>query len=282
MPGKKHIDIQGHRGARGLYPENTLPAFIEAVKLGVDTLEMDVVISKDHKVVVSHEAWMSADYCSRPDGLPIEKESELDYNLYKMTYAEIVKYDCGKRGNPEFPLQKAIPAHKPLLSEVITQVEAYTENNNLPRVKYNIEIKSEREEDGIFQPDPQTFTDLVLAEIKEHAILPRIILQSFDVRILQELEKKDPMIVISLLVENTDGLIANLERLGFKPDTYAPEFILVDDHLVKELRSKNIKLIPWTVNETADMKRLLDSEVDGIITDYPDRLINLLQREKKR
>jgi glycerophosphoryl diester phosphodiesterase len=279
MPGRKQIVVQGHRGARGLYPENTLPAFIEAVRLGVDTLEMDVVISQDKQVVVSHEAWMNADFCSGPDGLQLKKETEHKYNLYKMPYAEIVKFDCGKRGNSEFPMQKALPAHKPLLSEVITQVEIYVRNNKLPQIGYNIEIKSDPKDDGIYHPDPGTFTDLVLAEIKEHDFLPRIILQSFDVRILQELKKKNPAIVISLLVENTDGLILNLQRLGFQPDIYAPEFILVDEELVKALHAKDIKLIPWTVNETADMKKLIAIGVDGIITDYPDKLINLLPKK---
>src|ERR1035437_7559361 len=145
MHKQKIIDIQGHRGARGLFPENTLTSFIEAVKLGVDTLEMDVVISLDWQVVVSHEAWMNEAFCNCPDGKEVEANSKDKYNLYKITYSEIATYDCGIRGNKEFPLQKKIAAHKPLLSEVITKIDAYTKENKLPAIKYNIEIKSEEE-----------------------------------------------------------------------------------------------------------------------------------------
>src|SRR5688500_14114641 len=102
------IHVQGHRGARGLHPENTLQGFVEAVKLGVDTLEMDVVISADKQCVVSHEAWMNEDFCTLPNGAPVEKGAAKNYNLYRMTYADIKKFDCGKR-NAEFPGQMAAP-----------------------------------------------------------------------------------------------------------------------------------------------------------------------------
>src|ERR1700741_820461 len=282
MLNVKQIEIQGHRGARGLYPENTITAFIEAVKLGVHTLEMDGVISKDHKVIVSHEAWMNADFCSLPDGGQVKENAEKEYNLFPMTYAEILRFDCGKRQNVKFPMQKTLPEYKPLLSEVIAKTESFTKDHDLPQIKYNIEIKSDPKEDGIYNPAPGTFVDLVLEVVRKYDILPRIILQSFDVRILQEIKKKDPGITISLLVENTDGLEINLERLGFAPAIYAPEFVLVDEQLVKHLHSKNIQLIPWTVNETEDMKKLITLGVEGIITDYPDRLINLMKKEKKQ
>lgn len=278
MPSTKHIDIQGHRGARGLFPENTLTAFIEAVKLGVHTLEMDVVISKDHKVVVSHEPWMNELFCSAPNGQPIENGSKEKYNLYKMLYADIAKFDCGKRGNPEFPLQKAVPEHKPLLSEVFEKVDAFTKANNLPLVKYNIEIKSDPTEDNIYNPIPKVFTELVLTVLKNKNVLSRTILQSFDVRILQELKKKDPSLTLSFLVENKDSLEHNLHKLGFIPDIYAPEFILINEQLIKDLRSKNIKLITWTVNEIEDIKKMVSLGVDGIISDHPDIVINLLNK----
>src|ERR1700757_4808979 len=124
-----HIEIHGHRGARGYYPENTITSFIEAIKLGVTAIELDVVISKDMQVVVSHEAWMNEAFCSRPDGMEVESNSRAKYNLFKMKYEEIVKFDCGNRGNTEFPLQQPMPEHKPLLSEVIDKVESYTKEN---------------------------------------------------------------------------------------------------------------------------------------------------------
>jgi glycerophosphoryl diester phosphodiesterase len=273
----KQVQIHGHRGARGLFPENTITAFIEAVKLGVRTLEMDVVVSKDLKVVVSHEEWMNEAFCLQPNGNVIELNSKEKYNLYKMNYGEIASYDCGSKVNPEFPFQKNSPEHKPLLSDVINTVESYTKNNNLPEVTYNIEIKSELFGDHIFHPEPSVFVQLVLNELELHPINNRFILQSFDVRILQEIKKIKSDIVIGLLVENYDSLQTNLKRLGFIPNMYNPEFPLVTPELIKELHHKNIQIIPWTVNEITDMKNLITMGVDGIITDYPNRAIELIK-----
>jgi len=272
----KIIDIQGHRGARGLYPENTITAFTEAVREGANTLEMDVVVSKDLRIVVSHEPWMNETFCSKPNGEPVEKNTREKYNLFKMNYAEISAFDCGRRGNPEFPLQRAIPEHKPLLSEVIEKVDLYTKENDLVPVNFNIEIKCEPGSDGIFHPDPETFVDLLFDEIKKHDSADRIYLQSFDVRILQEVKKKDPKMKLALLIENKETPEQNLKRLGFNPEIYSPDFSLVNPELVKDLHAKNIQIIPWTVNEVNDMKKLLEMEVDGIITDYPNRAVKVV------
>lgn len=277
MSNFKQLQIHGHRGARGLFPENTITAFIEAVKLGVTTLEMDVVISADSKVVVSHEEWMNEAFCLQPNGNEIEINSKEKYNLYKMPYSEIALYDCGSKNNSEFPFQKNCPEHKPLLSEVINAIETYIKNNNLPNVTYNIEIKSELGGDSIFHPKPLVFVQLVLNELELHPINNRFILQSFDVRILQEIKSLKSDITIGLLIENFDEPQLNLERLGFIPNMYNPEFPLVTSELIKELHHKNILIIPWTVNELTDMKRLILMGVDGIITDYPDRAIELIK-----
>lgn len=273
----KQVQIHGHRGARGLFPENTITAFIEAVKLGVRTLEMDVVISKDLKVVVSHEEWMNEVFCLQPNGKDIEINSKEKYNLYQMSYAEIALYDCGSKRNRDFSNQKNSPAYKPLLSEVINAVETYTKNNHLSEVTYNIEIKSELAGDNIFHPTPSVFVNLVLNELELHPINNRFILQSFDVRILQEIKKRKSDVVIGLLIENNDSFQTNLERLGFIPHMYNPEFPLVTIELIKELHQKNILIIPWTVNELADMKRLINMGVDGLITDYPNIAIELIK-----
>jgi glycerophosphoryl diester phosphodiesterase len=276
MPLKTHIEIHGHRGARGLWPENTITGFIEALRLGVDYLEMDVVISADKKVVVSHEPWMNPDFCTGPGGKEIEKSGE-QLNLYKMNYVEIARYDCGKKSNKEFPQQKEVPEYKPLLSEVVAKVDAFSKVNHLPLVNYNIEIKSEIQHDEIYNPKPGVFVDLVLTEIKRLQIGSRVMLQSFDIRILQEIRKKDTLVPISLLVENTHGLETNLKNLGFIPEIYAPDFHLINEDLIEALNARNIKLITWTVNEISDMKRLMELGVKGIITDYPNRLTNLIK-----
>ncbi|HXB41599.1 MAG TPA: glycerophosphodiester phosphodiesterase family protein [Bacteroidia bacterium] len=280
MPSSKQIIIQGHRGARGLYPENTVTAFIEAIKLGVDTLEMDVVISKDLQVVVSHEPWMNPDFCTRPDRLEVENGAREKYNLFKMNYAEIAKYDCGLRGNKEFPLQKALPEHKPLFSEVITKTQAFVKENNLKKISYNIEIKSEPEKDGIFNPVPEIFVELVYHEIKRLNCLHSCNLQSFDIRILQEIKKRQIKVKTAFLVENEDSFEANIKQLGFETDIYSPDYYLVNETLVKNVHARGMLLIPWTVNELQDMKKLIALGVDGIITDYPDKAMNILIKGK--
>src|SRR5258706_6841771 len=112
------FDIQGHRGARGLKPENTIPAFLTALDTGVTTLEMDVVITRDKQVVVSHEPWMSAGICTNAFGKPVKEKEEKKYNLYRMTYEEIKQFDCGSRGDVKFPGEGKMKAVKPLPSDV--------------------------------------------------------------------------------------------------------------------------------------------------------------------
>jgi glycerophosphoryl diester phosphodiesterase len=278
MKDLPRIPVFGHRGCRGYFPENTVTSFIEAVKSGVQGIEMDVVISKDGQVVVSHEPWMNEIFCTRPDGIPVDPGSEKKYNLHKMDYAEIVKFDCGVRTNPDFPLQRSVPEHKPLLSEVIEEVESYCSKNNLAPVIYMIEIKSEPGGDGIFQPAPGEFVELVYAVVKKYDLTGRSILQSFDVRILREIKKKDGSVTVSFLVESDETLEENLQRLGFTPEIYGPEFVLVSEELLAKLKSKNIKLIPWTLNNESDIIKMIRHGVNGIITDYPDRVTELLKR----
>jgi len=272
------IEIQGHRGARGLFPENTLTSFLEAIKIGVKVIELDVVISKDQKIVVSHEPFMNPIFCSTPDGSFVNSQSEKEFNLFQMDYYEIAKFDCGSRGNYLFPNQIKIKEHKPLLADVVKLIETYTIENNLPAVTYNVEIKSLPEGDDIFHPKPELFVKLVCKEINSLNISGRFILQSFDVRILKELKKTNPNFPISYLVENTNSLTENLQLLGFTPDIYAPEFILITESMITELKKKQIRLITWTVNEIEDMKRLISMGVTTLITDYPDRAINLIKQ----
>src|ERR1700722_10115930 len=133
------VTIYGHRGARGLFPENTLEGFRYAAGLGIYGIEMDVVISADKKVVVSHEPWMNPKTCTKPDNSKINFLRRK--NLYRMDYETIKQYDCGLRGNIGFPEQKKMAAYKPLLGEVIQKTEDFLNNKGLPKVVYNIEIK---------------------------------------------------------------------------------------------------------------------------------------------
>lgn len=269
------FDVEGHRGCRGLMPENTVPAFLKALDLGVTTLEMDVVISKDSQVVVSHEPYFSAAYSIAPDGTPVDKKDQKNLVLYQMNYADIKQYDTGSNGNPSFPEQQKKKTHKPLLSEVIAFAEAYREANKLPPFSYNIELKSEPPEYDKSQPRPAPFCNLVQAVVKQ--IPPdRVIIQSFDFAILkhwkQQMDSGNyPKVRLSALVENMRSPEKNLEELGFKPDVYSPYYRLLSEDKIARLHEQGIRVIPWTVNQRDDMERLKTWGVDGLITDYPDR-----------
>ena len=160
--------IQGHRGCRGLYPENSIPAFEHALNLGVRVLEMDVCLSADGQVVVSHEPYMNARYASHPAGNPVLKEDEARLNLYQMPYSEIKRFDVGSRGNASFPEQKKLSTCKPLLSEVLALGEAFRKKTG-EAIYYNIEIKSEPSEYGHSQPASiKDFSDRVQRVIRAH------------------------------------------------------------------------------------------------------------------
>lgn len=273
-------DLQGHRGCRGLLPENTVPAFLKALELGVNTLELDVVISQDRQVVVSHDPYFNADFTSDPTGTPVDKKEQKNLVLYKMPYAEIQRYDVGSTGNPAFPEQKKEQAYKPLLSEVITKAESYRKDHNLPAFSYNIEIKSELDQYNVSQPAPIPFSDLVYEVISKNLAPERVIIQSFDFSILQLWRKRMDSgqykeVRLAALVENTHGIDKNLEDLGFVPDIYSPQYRLINKEQIDVLHQRGMKVIPWTVNSPYDMVRLLTEGVDGLITDYPDRAKNL-------
>ena len=272
-----NFDIEGHRGCRGLYPENTIVAFINAVKLGVNTLEMDMQISKDGKIVISHDYYMGDNICSTPDGKPVNAADIEKYKIYTLTYDEIKKFDCGSLGNAKFPEQQKVATVKPLLSEVIDTVEKYIKEHNLPPVRYNIETKSTDKTDDINHPKPAVFARMVYDLIKQKGVINKCILQSFDPRTLQEMRKIDPNVTTALLVENLKGLKGNLKELGFNPAIYSPNYMLVNKKLIRACHRLHILVLPWTVNDEKKMVELKNMGVDGLISDYPDREIKVLR-----
>lgn len=279
----QQFDIQGHRGCRGLLPENSIEAMKKAVDLGVTTLELDVVIAADHQVLLSHEPFLSHEICLDKNGNEITEENEKNFNLYKMNYSEIRQCDCGSKIHPRFLNQIKIKTYKPLLSEVIDSVEHYIKRNHPNKtIYYNIETKSAVEGDAVFHPNPKIFVDLLVKVIEGKNIQNKTFIQSFDVRTLQYLHEIKPQFKTVLLVENTLSIKENLKLLGFKPNVYSPEFILLDEEKVRFLHKKQIKVIPWTVNETSDMKRIMSLGVDGLISDYPDRYFDILNRKPEK
>lgn len=275
------FDVQGHRGARGLAPENTLPAFEVALELGVTTLELDTVISADHEVVVSHDPWFASKICSKPDGEPVTPEEEQERLIYQMPYADVARFDCGKRGHPDFPRQEPRTALKPLLRDVIAFSESYARQHGRPPVRYNVETKSLPGGDGRLHPAPQAFVELVWNVVEETGIAGRFILQSFDVRTLQEARNRALPIQLALLIspgfQTPKGhLRKGLEDLGFTPDVYSPHFHLVTTEVLEKAHAEGMQVIPWTVNDAEDMLRLREMGVDGLITDYPDVAVSRL------
>lgn len=277
VSAQSSLDIQGHRGCRGLLPENTIPAFIHALELGVTTLELDVVVSKDGKLVVSHEPFLSPIICTNPEGEEITAAQEKQYNLYRMSYEEIRQCDCGSLPHPRFPEQKKMLAYKPLLVDVIDTVERYIRENKIPSIQYNIETKSSKSGDNIFHPAPKEFAALLLDVIQSKGIADRTIVQSFDVRTLQEARQMAPNIRQALLVENRRSIQKNIEELGYTPQIYSPYFKLVSKKLRDYTRQEGMLLIPWTVNQPEDIEKMIRLEVDGIISDYPDRVVEAVQ-----
>lgn len=268
------FDWQAHRGGRGLRPENTIPAMRHALALGVTTLEMDIAISQDQQVLLSHDPYLNADFVYRPDGQPIAKAEEKSLKLYGMPYAEIRRYDVGSHGNPRFPQQQALLTYKPLLAEVIDSAETYARRHHRPAPYYNIETKTAPAGDSIFHPAPEEFVRLVLAVVTAKGIQKRVIIQSFDPRTLEIAHRAQPQLRTALLVENRDGLAQNLQHLSFSPTIYSPHYKLVNSDLIKACHQKHILVIPWTVNTNTEAEQLIGQQVDGLITDYPNLMKN--------
>lgn len=260
----------GHRGCRGLMPENTIPGFIKALELGVNAIELDVVISKDKKVVVSHEPFMNSLFCLDADGKSFSEEEEKKYNLYEMNYEEIRKFDCGSKIHPLFLKQQKLKTEKPLLKDVIKAIEKYREDHELADIVYDIEIKSEHSGYNISQPVPVEFVELLMDCINKIVKSENLILRSFDPKPLQYLHTHYPDIALSLIVENKLSIPENIDILGFNPYMYSPEYVHVSPEMIHFGKKHNIKIVPWTVNTKEEINQLVKIGVDGIITDYPD------------
>lgn len=273
----KNFDVQGKAGCRGIMPENTIEGMLRALDLGVNTLEMDAVISKDKKVVLSQEPYFNNEISLQPNGKAITLKTQKTFNIYKMDYAEIKKFDVGSKTHPRFPGQMKFKAYKPLLSETIDAVESYVKKNRLKKPNYSIETKTIKNGDNEFQPEPAEFVDLIMNVVIEKRIEKRIIIESFDMRTLQYLHKKYPKIKTSLLIDEKEPLETYLAQLGFNPTIYSPYSILVGKGLVDRCHDLGIKIIPWTVNNIKEIKYFMSLGVDGIITDYP----NLMQQLDK-
>jgi glycerophosphoryl diester phosphodiesterase len=261
---------EGHRGARGYMPENTIAAMKKGIDLGANVIEVDVYITKDDQVLIAHDPYVNRSISTIPGINELTVDSAKSYTWHQMNYAEIRKIDVGIKGNPAFPQQAKQAAYMPLLGELIDSIEAYTLTGKKP-VIYNIEIKSNPKFDGIYQPDAATIVRSVMEVVKTKNIGDRFYLQSFDKRQIQEVHKSYPSVVTAYLVDSkTMSVDDHLKDLGYTPEIYSPHYKLVTGQTVVDCKKHNMRLVPWTVNTKNEIDSLISMGVNGIITDYPD------------
>lgn len=265
LDASSRILVHGHRGARAIYPENTIPAFRYAIDLGVDFLEMDVAVTKDNVLVISHDPHINAEICTGPHpGIAI----------HELTLKELREYDCGALKNPHFAKQHPVPDTRvPTLDEVLSLGEGNS-------VQFNIETKSFPDHPEL-TPPPDVFARMMLDVIRKHKMESRSIVQSFDFRTLHAMKRLAPGIRLSALWEGharpfTE--IANEAEAGI----ISPEHKLVTAEQVKSAHAANLEVVPWTADTPEDWQRLIDAGVDAIITDDPAALIAYLKQKHLR
>lgn len=262
--------IIGHRGARGIHPENTLPALRAAVDAEVDYIEVDVVASADGQIVISHEPWLNPEICTGPDGQPVSNPEA--FNLYQMTYDEISRCDCGSLRAPRFPQQQPQPTHKPLLVEAAQEIASYHKSSSsMKPLKWLIEVKYAPNDPHY--PPLDVYVDQLHAALTSRPLRYDRVIQSFSPEVLNALYKREPEWAYGLLVDNDLGVQANLAKLDFAPDYYNVHHRLVDTALLSTLEEKLIYCFAWTVNDPVDAQRLKSMGISGLITDYPATLL---------
>jgi len=265
------LDLQGHRGARGLFPENSLLGFEKALEIPeVSTLELDLCVTADDQLIVSHEPWLNEYICTIIDS----SSGGIDYNLYKMTYDSIQQFDCGSKGHPDFPKQQLATAKKPLLKELFAMID----EKGLRWPNFNIEIKARRKGDDVYHPRPKKFAALVVETLNElnqvypkAEVLNKVSIQSFDLRVLREVRKTALPVRLGLITDKTADPATEMDALGFPADIYSPSYELVTPELISWCHFRQIAVIPWTINDLEEMQTLVDMGVDGIISDYPNK-----------
>lgn len=271
---RNYVDAQAHRGGAGLMPENTIQSMKNALDLGVNTLELDLQISADGQVVVSHDAYFHPRYATRPDGSIVKPEDPREY-IYTMPYDSVKKYDTGLRESTVWPEKACVASYKPLANELLDFTENYTKENGMSPVRYNIEIKSKSGKgEGKNWPEYHEFVDKCVELLKSKNLGDRLVVQCFDVRALNYMHEKYPELILSYLVDSKAGEFEDyMARLDFTPTWLSPHFSMVDEELCRKCAEKGIKLVPWTVDNPEDIQRMIDLKVEAIISNYPDRLL---------
>ena len=291
------LDIQGHRGARGLMPENTLPAFAKALEIGVTTLELDCAITRDGVVVVSHDPVLNPDITRGPDGQWLRESGPA---IWSLTYPELQRYDVG-RLNPSRSYASRWPGQQPTDGTRIPRLAdlfALVKSSGNEAVRFNIETKISPLEPARTTA-PEDFARRLVAAVRGAGMEKRTVIQSFDWRTLAVVQKEAPEIPTVYLTAES-GSAANLNKSGDSPWTagiryrdhgsvprmvkaaggaiWSPNFSDLTRESVKEAHALGLKVVPWTVNQELDMRRLIDWGVDGIISDRPDLVLAELRK----
>jgi glycerophosphoryl diester phosphodiesterase len=255
------VKVHGHRGARALRPENTLPAFEYAIAAGVDALELDMAVTRDNVIVVSHDPFLEPPVCYGPQPKAMIRE---------LTLAEVKKWDCGAKANPAYTRQQAVPGTRmPTLDEVFALASR-------GRFDFNIETKIFAQHPE-YTPPPEEFARMVLEQIRKHHLESRVILQSFDFRTLIAMKKLAPQIRRSALYEGTAKDFVQIAKEA-EAQIVSPAYRLVTPEQVAAAHAAGLQVVPWTANAPQDWDRLIAAQVDAIISDDPAALIAYLKR----
>jgi glycerophosphoryl diester phosphodiesterase len=293
------LDLQGHRGARGLAPENTLPGFAAALSVGVTTLELDLGVTRDGVVVISHDATLNPDIVRGADGRWLEERGAA---IHALRFEELQRYDVGrlKPGTnyaTRFPQQRSVDgARIPRLADLFALVR----RSGNQSVRFNVETKLDPEKPGE-TPRPEAFARAVIAALREAGVTARSTIQSFDWRTLQVVQKEAPEIATVYLsaqqrwLDNiaAESLLGSRWTAGIRHREHgsvpkmvkaaggaiwSPCFCDLDELKLKEARALGLKVVVWTVNDPAAIDSMLALGVDGIISDYPDRVREQMAR----
>ncbi len=288
---KPKLDLQGHRGARGLKPENTLPAFESAMKFGMTTIELDTVVTKDKKLIIHHDTNLNPEICQKNSGekIDVKRIAEVELEFLK-------SLDCGSLKNKKFPEQERIPKlGLSTLNEFFKFVKDYEKKNQIKKeFQFNIETKFEKD---VSLETVNEFAKLIVEEIEKENVVNRSTVQSFDLRVLPIVKKLNPNLKISALIQ-PEGIIdlANLnyffkkysqdksieKAVEVKAEIISPNYRFIDEYFIKSANSKNLLVIPWTINEKSEMQKYIELGVDGIISDYPNLLIEVYKERYKK
>lgn len=268
------IQVHGHRGARAMRPENTIPAFEYALTAGVDVLELDLGVTKDNKLVIIHDQMINPEICLDPNNKKITRPTPVN----SLTLSELKTYDCGALKNSKFEKQKPEPGTRvPSFDQFAQWLETHP-NPRAKTVKLNVEMKSEESQPEL-SPDPATFAKLLISALKRHKLMSRTIIQSFDFRTLVEARKLAPKAVISLLIENrpSESLVELAKKYNAEIVSPNQEWLTVED--VTPAKAAGVKVVPWTANAEKEWKKLVEMGVDGIISDDPFELLKYLEKK---